>query len=124
MAYVEENYPRYPNLAPDYAILRVRNSSQLATPVSFRLYDYATSNEHALVPAQPVSFAADAVVGTPSEPFVLSVTPGNEGIADVRVSSAADSPRYDLQGRRLAPSATHPGVYVSNHRKLIRNPRH
>ena len=110
--------------APDYAVLRVRNSSQLATPVSFRLYDYAAATEQALVPAQPVSFAADAVVGTPSEPFVLSVTTGSEGIADVRATSSADSPCYDLQGRRLAPSATRPGVYVSNHRKLIRTPRH
>ncbi len=104
--------------AADYGVLRVHNSSLITRPVTFRFYDYTTATEHQLQPAEPVNFAQDAVVGTPSRPLVLSFTTASEGISPCLPSAL--TPSYiDLQGRPAGPMPTRPGLYVRENRKQI-----
>lgn len=103
-----------------YLILRVHNSSMAASAIAFRYYDYTTATERLLQTAEPVNFAQDAVVGTPSNPFVLSYTTGSEDIPALRLPDGPVSPCYDLQGRPTGVRPAGHGIYVRKNQKMIK----
>ncbi|MBO4812265.1 MAG: carbohydrate-binding domain-containing protein [Prevotella sp.] len=57
-----------------YGVLRIHSNSVEATPISFRLYNYAADGTITeLEVNQTVVFAPDALVGSPSTPLVLKM---------------------------------------------------
>ena len=87
---------------PSYGVVRVHSNSLEATPVSFRLYDYAADGTVAeLESSQPVVFGADAMVGTPTHPIVLKKVASQNAIHSPTLPSSALRPqRYTVSGQR------------------------
>lgn len=65
-----------------YGTVRLHSNSTTASPVRFRLYDYATATTYRLSPSQTVTFQPDGCVGQPGSPLVLECQPPVAGDAN------------------------------------------
>ena len=65
-----------------YGVIRIRSNDNSAQPVTFKLYQFSSQSENLLTPSQTVTFQANANVGEPSNPIVLSCSMKLEGDAN------------------------------------------
>ena len=96
-----------------YGVLRIHSNSVEATPISFRLYDYAADGTITeLETSQPVVFSTDALAGSPSNPLVLKMKKEEQNaINDVLRSSVFNERKtFNVNGQRIGSARR--GIYI------------
>jgi hypothetical protein len=71
---------------------------------------------------ETLTYETDAVCGTPSDPFVISLATATGINEELRMKNEATARVYDLQGRRISTmrkETLKKGVYVKRGKKVV-----
>ncbi|MBO7139526.1 MAG: LamG domain-containing protein [Prevotella sp.] len=91
-----------------------------ATTLTFRV---AIDGETSMVNGQSITYKTDAVIGSPSHPFIINLGEAT-GIASINGDDSSLSTTYDLQGRKVKTTdqshKLRKGVYIVDGQKKVK----
>ena len=91
-----------------------------ATTLNFRV---AIDGETSMVNGQSITYKTDAVIGSPSHPFIINLGEAT-GIASINGDDSSLSNTYDLQGRKVKTTdqshKLRKGVYIVDGQKKVK----